>query len=210
MSFSKLQYITDSPALAHEACVAGVKWVQARIKNKAAGETKIIAQEILSVCRKFNSVCIINDHLEIALEINADGVHLGKEDTEIREAKKIIGQRDFILGGTANTVEDVRSLALSNVKYIGLGPFRFTSTKEKLSPVLGIEGYKKILSEIIPANIYFPPIYAIGGILPADVEAILGTGIYGVAVSGVISNAANKKEIVEEFNLRMNAQKINT
>jgi thiamine-phosphate pyrophosphorylase len=209
MNFPKLQYITDSPALAHQACEAGVQWVQARIKNKTADETKGIAKEILAVCKKFNALCIINDYLEMALEINADGVHLGKEDTAIFEALEAIKKRSFILGGTANTVEDVRRLALSHVKYIGLGPFRFTATKEKLSPVLGLEGYTKITSTIWPTNIYFPPIYAIGGILPGDTVGILKTGIYGVAVSNVISQAPNKKEIVEEFNARINGASIN-
>jgi thiamine-phosphate pyrophosphorylase len=196
---NRLQYITDSPEMASAACEAGVKWIQARIKNKSVAETKVIATEILSVCKQHGAICILNDFIQLALEIGADGVHLGKQDTAVSEAKEIIGNRNFILGGTANTFEDVKSLAALKVNYIGLGPFRFTTTKEKLSPVLGAAGYQKIIAQLENEEIIAPPIYAIGGIGAEDVKEIISVGIYGVAVSGVISNAKNKNEIVGQF-----------
>ncbi len=190
--------------MAEEACRAGVKWVQARVKNKSQDETRIVVNQIISVCRKYNAICIVNDHLQLALEEKADGVHLGKEDLAIEEAKKLIGKRNFILGGTANTFDDVKKLCALNVDYIGLGPFRFTTTKEKLSPVLGEAGYSKIISQLTSEQISFPPIYAIGGILPGDVQTIMRTGIYGVAVSGVITQSSDKIKTVQDFFTALN------
>lgn len=210
MNLAKLQYITDSPLLAREACELGVKWIQARIKNKTLYETRIIAKEILGVCKHFGAVCIVNDYLEIALEIEADGSHLGTEDLKIEEAKKIIGSRKFIIGGSSNTINEVIYLSQQQVTYIGLGPFRFTSTKQKLSPMLGCDGYKKIISELKNRNISFPPIYAIGGILVNDIQALYKTGINGLAISGAFTNSTNKKQLIEEIHAKIYNSKINT
>ena len=73
MKFEKLQYITDSPQQAEEACLAGVRWVQGRVKKKSPEETRIILSQISTVCRKYGVMFIVNDFLEIALELNADG-----------------------------------------------------------------------------------------------------------------------------------------
>lgn len=207
MNLPRLQYITDNPALAEAACRAGVRWVQARIKEKSTDDTRRIAGEILRVCRKYNSLCIINDFPEIALALSADGVHLGREDLAMNEALELIGPGKFIAGGTANTFEDVVSLAALKVSYIGLGPFRFTPTKKKLSPVLGPEGYSEILHRLNMEKISIPPVFAIGGVLPADTKALMRAGVYGVAVSGIISASADKKEIIEKFNWILNANK---
>jgi thiamine-phosphate pyrophosphorylase len=86
------------------------------------------------------------------------------------------------------------------VDYIGLGPFRFTSTKEKLSPVLGLEGYQQIMHKVKAAGIQLP-IVAIGGILPGDVPGLRAAGIHGVAISGAITNAEDQKAEVEKFNV---------
>jgi thiamine-phosphate pyrophosphorylase len=149
---SKLHYITQDladhshSALAEQACIAGVDWVQLRIKNKTFDDQVIIANETAEICQKYNAKLIINDNVKLAKEVNADGVHLGKTDMEPAEARRILGN-DFIIGGTANTFEDIIRLVQSGVEYIGLGPFRFTSTKENLSPILGIEGYKNIMKK---------------------------------------------------------------
>lgn len=180
--------------LTKAACEAGVKWVQLRMKSLSDAEMKAQALETMNVCRKFDAKLIINDHVRLAKEIGADGVHLGKTDMSPKEARRILGN-DFIIGGTANTFEDLVCLKEEGVDYIGLGPYRFTVTKENLSPVLGLNGYKTILNkfrEIDPSI----PIIGIGGILPEDVTALLGVGLHGVAVSSFINKADNKKEAV--------------
>lgn len=107
-------------------------------------------------------------------------------DTSIKEARELLGE-EKIIGGTANTYEDVVQRFHEKCNYVGLGPFKFTSTKEKLSPIVGLEGYKKIISTLKSEGIEIP-IFAIGGILEEDIEPILNTSIYGVAVSGLITN----------------------
>ena len=96
----------------------------------------------------------------------------------------------FIIGGTANTFADVQRLAAAGVDYVGLGPIRFTSTKEKLSPMLGLAGYAEILQQCRAAGLTVP-IVGIGGIILADVGALRATGLHGIAVAGSIGQAEN-------------------
>ncbi|HXA00854.1 MAG TPA: thiamine phosphate synthase, partial [Cytophagaceae bacterium] len=191
---SKLHYITQDDIfgythaqLAEEACMGGAEWVQLRVKKKGYNEWKEIAEDVQKICKKYKAKLIINDNVRIAKEISADGVHLGKSDLSATDARKILGE-GFIIGGTANDFMDIENLAAEKVDYIGLGPFRFTSTKENLSPVLGLKGYKKIMQACkeIKLNI---PIVAIGGILIEDIKDILSTDIYGVAISSGINMA---------------------
>ena len=187
MKISKLHYITANPSHAEEACKGGVDWIQLRVKNKSEYEWKLIAEETKKVCRKYGAKLIVNDSVRLAKIIGADGVHLGKEDMPPDEARKLLGQ-DFIIGGTANTFDDIQRLALLKVNYVGLGPFRFTQTKKNLSPLLGLQGYLDLIKECAAENISVP-IIAIGGIQLNDVDALLGTGVYGLAVSSAISDA---------------------
>jgi len=197
MKISKLQYITANPAHADDACRGGVDWIQLRIKNKSEDEWKLIALEAKKICKARGAKLIINDSVKLAKIVGADGVHLGKEDMPPDEARKLLGP-DFIIGGTANTIEDIQRLALLKVDYIGLGPFRFTNTKKNLSPLLGIQGYIDLMKECEAESIKVP-IIAIGGIQMEDVDAILETGIYGIAVSSAIGDSANISEAASEF-----------
>ena len=205
--FSKLQYISQGETAAiqlkniNEALDAGCNWVQLRFKNAKENELKTTAEEVKKLCETYTATFIINDHPVIAKEVDADGVHLGLTDMKISEAKNIIGANK-ILGGTANTLQDVLQRVEEGCNYVGLGPLRFTTTKARLSPVLGLDGYKNIIDELKQRNIELP-VYAIGGILAEDISSILQTGIYGVAVSGIITHHPNKKELVEEINAYM-------
>lgn len=206
---SRLHYITqDLPGkshavLAEEACTGGCEWIQLRAKNKTFDEWRSIAGEVREVCKSHGVKLIINDNLELAKKVGADGVHLGKNDTSTAEARRVLGP-DFIIGGTANTFEDIIMHATAGVDYIGLGPYRFTSTKEKLSPILGAEGYAKIMEQCKQAGIKIPVI-AIGGILPGDVESLLAVGVHGVAISSAITNAIDKSEKILEYNLALHS-----
>ena len=99
----------------------------------------------------------------------------------------------FIIGGTANTFDDIRRLAEQGADYIGCGPYRFTTTKQKLSPVLGLEGYGRLLQQMREAQIHVP-LVAIGGITEADIPALLQTGVQGIALSGSILRDDNPAE----------------
>ena len=202
--FSKLQYISQG-AIAQtqlvniqQALDAGCNWVQLRYKNTTAAEVTRLAGHVKRLCTDYAATFIINDYPHIAKAVDADGVHLGLTDLSISEARKIISSNK-IIGGTANTLEDVLQRVEEGCSYVGLGPFRFTTTKEKLSPVLGFEGYKKIMNALAAQQIQIP-VYAIGGIVLEDIETIMQTGVYGVAVSGIITNHLNKKLLIQQLN----------
>ena len=165
----------------HAALTGLCSWIQLRMKGASDAEVRPIALQAQYWCKVMKATFIIDDRVELVKELHADGVHLGKNDMPIAEARKILGD-DYIIGGTANTFEDVKTLAEAGADYIGCGPFRFTTTKEKLSPVLGLEGYREIASEM-------------------KAPAILETGVTGIALSGSILNAqdpvAETHDIVE-------------
>lgn len=196
----RLHYITQDlpdfshPQLAEFACRGGADWIQLRVKNKSYDKWLMIAQETKIVCLKYGANLIINDNVLIAKVVGAYGVHLGKEDISPKEARKILGD-NFIIGGSSNTMDDVRRLMADGCDYIGIGPYRFTSTKEKLNPVLGLQGIKTI-AEKFGNQI---PMIAIGGIKPEDVESLMQTGIHGVAVSSGINLAVDKSEMINRF-----------
>ena len=174
---------------AQKALEGGCDWVQLRMKKYEADEIISEAKKISSLKLKANFRLIINDHPELALQSNADGVHLGKHDVSPREVRKMLGD-DFIIGGTANTIEDIEGLAEQGVDYVGLGPFRFTETKENLSPVLGLEGYLKIFQEMSLRNINVPVI-GIGGVVYKDIPEMMKTGLHGLAVSSAILKSSS-------------------
>ena len=207
---SNLHYITqDVPGCSHAelaelASRGGVDWVQLRVKGAPYKIWKEFALAVKAVCQKHNATFIINDNVELAKEIEADGVHLGSADMKPDAAREILGN-DFIIGGTANTFDDIALLLEQKVDYIGLGPFRFTTTKKNLSPVLELEGIYQIVEQLhIEAkrksrpdvgatSLPEIPIIAIGGIQHEDVADLLESGVQGIAISSAINNADNNK-----------------
>lgn len=179
------------------ALEGGCRWVQLRMKEATEAEFMAAAAEIGRLCKEHGATFVLDDHVEWVEKIGADGVHLGKNDMPIDEARKILGN-DKIIGGTANTFEDVERLYRQGADYIGCGPFRFTTTKKNLSPVLGLEGYQRIIDQMKSHGINLP-IVAIGGILESDIKSILATGVSGIAVSGGILNAENPAEEMQRF-----------
>ena len=196
---SKLHYISQANPSHEEAtkaaCAAGVPMVQLRVKGENFETWLTIAKSCKAICDQFNIPLLINDQIEIARLVKANGVHLGKQDASPLEARQILGENATI-GGTANTFDDVLHLAKQGVDYIGLGPFRFTTSKDNLSPILGLEGYRKIIEQCQSEGISIP-IIAIGGILVDDIETILATGVHGIAVASLVNEAQDKQKIVE-------------
>lgn len=129
------------------ALEGGCRWVQLRMKEATETEFMAAAAEIGRLCKEHGATFVLDDHVEWVEKTGADGVHLGKNDMPIDEARKILGS-DKIIGGTANTFEDVERLYRQGADYIGCGPFRFTTTKKNLSPVLGLEGYQHIVDQM--------------------------------------------------------------
>lgn len=200
-----VQFITHTSARytyadsARLALAGGCRWIQLRMKDAQREEIIATATEILPLCREVGATFILDDHVELVELTGADGVHLGKNDMPIAEARQQLGCNK-IIGGTANTFEDILAHAEAGADYIGCGPFRFTTTKKNLSPILGLEGYARIVEQMRQNNISLP-IVAIGGIAFEDIPAILHTGVTGIALSGSVLRAddpiAEMRRIVE-------------
>ena len=171
------------------ALEGGCRWIQLRMKDASEEEILKTAESTRKLCRQYDAVFLLDDYVELVERTEADGVHLGKNDMPIDKARRLLG-KDKIIGGTANTFEDVKRIYSAGADYIGCGPFRFTTTKKKLSPILGLDGYRRIIKQMTAYGINIPVI-AIGGILLQDVSDIMQTGVSGVAVSGAILNDNN-------------------
>jgi len=199
----KLHYISQGSSLKEHleniqyACNSGAELVQLRLKTFSEKKLLKFANEAREITAHFQTRLIINDHYKIAKEAKADGVHLGKSDVCPTVARKYLYTWQMI-GGTANTLQDCETLLEKEVDYISLGPFRGTTTKDNLSPVLGLNGYTAIVDVLKTET----PIIGVGGITTEDVTAILETGVSGIAVSGAITRDFNS---IKTFNQLLSA-----
>ena len=207
-AISNIQYITRSKteiSILDEVKTvlkSGINWVQLRVKDDSL-DILSIAQQVKRLTDEHQATLIINDRVALAKQINADGVHVGLNDMPIDEVRKILGDHK-IIGGTANTLADAKNVELLGGDYVGLGPYRHTTTKQKLSPILGIDGFKSIIPkkdtygwDILNFNI---PIIAIGGLQLDDIKLLKQqTGIYGIALSGLIYRSINRKNLVKKI-----------
>ena len=202
-----ITHFTDEYSYFDSAMIAlegGCRWIQLRMKDADEAEIERVARLVMPECRRMGAVFVIDDNVELAIRIGADGVHLGKNDMPVDEARRIVGDK-FIIGGTANTFEDVQRLAAQGADYIGCGPFRFTTTKKNLAPMLGLEGYKYILSQMKEHGITLP-LVAIGGITCGDIPQLMAAGVTGIALSGSILRAEKPveemKKVVNELRIK--------
>lgn len=198
-----LQFITNASsrdgiiAQVRSVIAGGCRWVQLRMKDASHDDIVAVASELKPYCAENECIFIIDDHVDIARELELDGVHLGKSDMPPMEARAILGGKP-IIGVTANTFDDIKAYSCMDIDYIGLGPFRFTSTKKNLSPILGLEGYRSIMQQCAAEGIFIPTV-AIGGIEKADIESIMATGVSGIALSGTIVNATDPTAATSEI-----------
>lgn len=182
---------------AYLALQGGCRWIQLRMKESSREELLTVGRVVRGLCTRYAATFIIDDHVELVRELGADGVHLGLKDMPIVEARKILGPK-AIIGGTANTFEDILLHYKSGANYIGCGPYRFTTTKKNLAPTLGLEGYQKLFEQMKMADIHLP-IIAIGGIQQADIPDLIRAGASGIAISGTILNADDPVEMTEKL-----------
>jgi thiamine-phosphate pyrophosphorylase len=205
--YNKLQYISQGDSVEeqlfniHQALDNGCDWIQMRFKDQKPKKTFALAEAVKFLCEEYLANFIINDDVHLAKQIVADGVHLGLSDMNIAEARAILGKTK-IIGATANTFEDIIYQINSGCDYIGLGPFQYTKTKKNLSQILGLEGYHSIITQLKDSQIEIP-IYAIGGITLENVDALMGTGIHGIAVSGIITQSNQKNKLITQLNEKL-------
>ncbi|MDE6858115.1 MAG: thiamine phosphate synthase [Alistipes sp.] len=204
-----LQFIThrteryDEVSGTEAVLEGGCRWVQLRMKDATTQEIIRTGREIGRLCRAFGATFIVDDRVDLVEELRADGVHLGRNDMPVADARRLLG-RGRIIGATANTFDDAARAAAEGADYLGIGPFRFTSTKRNLSPILGVEGCRRIAERCRQAGIVLPT-GAIGGIGHDDIAAVMATGITGIALSGALLRAeetqAETRRIIDTIKL---------
>jgi thiamine-phosphate pyrophosphorylase len=157
---------------------AGVRWVQYRDKDSTRREIYEQSVRLRSITRDFEAALVINDHPDIALAAEADGVHLGQEDLPLKEARKIVG-KDAIIGISTHTVEQAVVAQKDGANYIGFGPIFHTRTKDAGNP----QGTGML--EEVKKHVTIP-VVAIGGINISNIQAVIEAGADAVAVASAI------------------------
>ena len=164
----------------------GCKWIQLRMKGAPIEAVRQTAQQLIPLCKEHEAILVLDDYAQLAADLDIDGVHLGKLDMPVSEARLLIGEK-YIIGGTANTFEDIQGLVRQDADYIGLGPFRYA-----------------LIMEQCRTNDLKIPVVAIGGITADDIPAIMETGVSGIALSGTILQAEDPeketKKIIDLLN----------
>lgn len=180
-----------------DACMAGARWIQVRSKKLSHEDLLHTAKEVKRICVIFNATFILNDNAEIAKAVNADGVHLGKDDMPIKQARKLLGDH-VIIGTSCNTFNDIVAASKERIDYTGLGPYRYTATRKNLNPLLGLDGIRDAMKQYHIQG-YKLPVIAIGGVRLEDLPFLLQAGVHGVAVSSAVHGAADRAAVTKEF-----------
>ncbi len=199
----KLHFIThDIPQHTHVeqaqlACEAGAKWIQYRCLTKTDEELLKDINIIAEICDDWGATLIVTDHIHLKGKADIQGFHIENMDADFIALRKLIGE-EYTLGGSANSVENLIRLANEGADYAGFGPFSITTTKPNNAPILGFKGYSYASEQLQLKNINFP-FLAVGGVTLADVDALLETNVYGIAVSAAINQADNMYEAYRDF-----------
>ena len=165
--------------LAQLAIAGGADTIQFRQKSGTTKNMIEIAYQMSELCRKAKVAFIVNDRVDVAIAVNADGVHLGQDDLPIPLARKLLGKKK-IIGGSAATIREAEKCLSEGVDYIGFGPVYPTGSKFDAGPVSGI----RILEEV--ARKMPLPIIAIGGVTKESVPEVIKAGAYGIAVISAV------------------------
>ncbi len=200
MAFDRLYFVTNDEEPVEQvamACAAGIRLIQLRIKEASDAEVLAAALAAKPICERCGCMLLVNDRVEVAMAAGVAGVHLGQLDMPVAEARRLLG-KGKIIGGTANTMAQLREHGRQGADYVGLGPYRYTTTKKNLSPVLGLEGYRAIMTGLKAEGVAIP-VVAIGGIGAADVAPLLEAGLYGVAFSGMLVHAGDPAALVRSL-----------
>lgn len=193
-----LQFLTlDGAALGHvaqakAACEGGLRWVQLRAKGLPNTEWVALAREVVAVCHAHGALCTVNDSPEVAAAAGADGVHLGRADATPVQARSLLGPQALV-GVTLNYLADTARLAEGQPDYVGVGPFRATTTKRGHAPVHTAAS----LAELMTAARL--PAYVIGGVTVADFAELQRLGSSGAAVSAAIAAAPDVRQAAAEL-----------
>lgn len=187
--------LKDPEIVLQEAIDGGVTLFQFREKGIGAkeGSEKIqLAKKLQAICKQNGVPFIVNDDLELALEIDADGIHIGQEDEDPRKVREMIGDR--ILGISAHNLDEAYKAIEQGANYLGVGPMYETVTKKDIREVKGPE----VITEMRKNNLTIP-IVGIGGIQKDLIKPVIDAGADGIAVISAVSKSEDPKEAVMEL-----------
>ncbi len=199
----KFHYLTqDLPNFSHlqqatMACQGGANWIQYRCFSKTDIKMLEELHQIASICDEWGTTLIVTQHYHLIKEADIQGVHIEDMAADLVNIRNYIGD-DKTLGASANNLQQIISHQKNGADYIGCGPFAFTNTKANTEELWGLKGYKNAIDELQNLGVEIPLIAA-GGIGLKDVEQLLQTGIYGVAVSAAINKALDPKLAFKEI-----------
>lgn len=169
----------------------GATFLQIREKDLGEADFEVEAKKLQDICREYHVPYVVNDNVEIAIHIDADGVHVGQSDIKGRDIRAMIG-KDKILGISAGTVEEAIAAEKAGADYIGVGAVFTTSTKENARN-MSMESLKEIVESVSI------PVVAIGGISSENIMELSGSGVDGVAVVSAIFAAENPGQATKEL-----------
>lgn len=197
---SKFHYLTqDLPGQSHVqqaqvACQAGANWLQYRCLSKTDEELINEISQIAEICDEWGATLILTNHYHLLDRVDAQGVHVEDFEADLSAIRAQIGE-DKTLGASATNIKSLLSLqAAGFADYCGYGPFAHTDTKPNDKPLLGLEGYSMLQRHQIEL-----PVIAVGGIRLVDVEPLMQTGIYGIAISSAVNLAEDPAMSVKEI-----------
>lgn len=199
-SFYKLMLVTqkqnkplsDYLHFIHTCTKAGITAVQLREKNLSPSELFEFSKHLQHILKPFNIPLIVNDHIDLAAEINAEGVHLGQTDGNVRHARSHLG-KDKIIGVTVNNIEQLEIANELPIDYVGVGAIFPTQNKKDVETVWGCEGLKKIKA------LSKHPIIAIGGITEHNAADVVQAGADGIAAIGAFHDANDPFATTQEL-----------
>jgi len=201
---SKFHYLTqDLPdrshvAQAQTACEAGANWIQYRCMSKSDEEMIAELHQIAAICDDWGATLILANHYHLLDKVDAQGVHMEDLDADFAAIREAITD-EKTLGASATSIEALLRIQNSGVvDYCGYGPFAHTDTKPNNKPLLGYEGYRALESHPIEL-----PVIAVGGVQLKDVELLMQTGVYGIAVSSAVNLSLDPAGMVKEIYRRI-------
>ena len=186
----------DLYTVVEDALKGGITLFQFREKGKDAleGKEKLeLAIKLQNLCKKYNVPFIVNDDIELALEIDADGVHVGQDDLGVDEIRKLMPNK--IIGLSIGNEEELKQSKVEYVDYVGVGPVYVTQSKDDAGGAIGYEGLE-LMRKLLPQI----PLVAIGGIQTQHIKDVMKTNVDGVSIISAISYSENIEETVREMN----------
>ncbi|MBD1385714.1 thiamine phosphate synthase [Mucilaginibacter rigui] len=201
---SKFHYLTqDLPNRSHieqaqTACEAGANWIQYRCMSKTDEEMIRELHQIASICDDWGATLILANHYHLLDTVDAQGVHVEDFDADFAAIRETITD-EKTLGASATNINGLLKIQDTGVvDYCGYGPFAHTDTKPNNKPLLGYEGYRELEQQ--PIEI---PVIAVGGVQLKDVELLMQSGVYGIAVSSAINLSLDPGGMVKEIYRRI-------